>query len=67
MRKYKIIFYFADRDGKQETYEDGSPKFNDEIIFAYNGGEAIEKLKAICEQEPEIVLVREVQKNERIM
>lgn len=67
MRKYKIIFYFAYRDGKQETYEDGSPKFNNETICAYNGGEAIEKLKAICEQEPEIVLVKEEQKNERFM
>ena len=62
MRKYKIIFYFPNKSGKQETYEDGMLKFNSEIIEAYNGGEAIDKLKKICSVEPRIVETREVQK-----
>lgn len=62
MRNYRIIFFFVDKNGYQETYEDGMAKYNDEIIQAYNGGEAIDKLKAICEQEPKIVSVKEEQK-----
>lgn len=62
MRKYKIIFYFPTKKGEQETYEDGFPKYNDEIIEAYNGGEAIDKLRAKCQTNPRIVETREVQK-----
>ena len=54
MRKYKIIFYFLDKNGFAETHEDGSIKYNDEIIQAYNAGEAVSRLKDMCEQEPEI-------------
>lgn len=62
MRNYRMIFYFIDKNGYQETYADGMVKYNDEIIQAYNGGEAIDKLRVMCEQEPKIVSVKEEQK-----
>lgn len=61
MRKYKIIFYFPTKNGEQETYEDGFAKYNSEIITAYNGGEAIDKLRKMFKEEPKIEEVREVQ------
>lgn len=67
MRNYKVIFYFLNKNNEQEYYEDGMPKYNIETIQAYNGGEAIDKLRSICEQEPVIVEVKEEQRDERII
>lgn len=68
MRKYRVIFYFTDKNGFPETYEDGTTVYHDEIIKAYNGGEAIGRLKDMCEQQPEIVSITIVEEqNERVI
>lgn len=61
MRNYKIYFYFTDKNGMPEIYEDGQIVYHDETIQAYNAGEAIGILKDNCEQEPVIVSVNIVE------
>ena len=68
MRNYKIVYCFLDRKGNVQRDENDLEEYFIEIIEAYNGGDAIDKLK---EKEkfidtPQIVDIREVQ-NERVM
>ena len=69
MRKYQIVYCFVDSKGNVQKDENGLDQYLIQVIEAYNGGEALEKLKA---KEkflimPEIIDIREVQKNERII
>ena len=67
MRKYQIVYCFVDSKGNVQKDEDGLDQYLMQVIEAYNGGEALEKLKAKEKflVMPEIINIREVQKNER--
>ena len=69
MRKYQIVYCFVDSKGNVQKDEDGLDQYLMQVIEAYNGGEALEKLKAKEKflVMPEIIDIREVQKNERII
>ena len=69
MRKYQIVYCFVDSKGNVQKDEDGLDQYLMQVIEAYNGGDALEKLKAKEKflVMPEIIDIREVQKNERII
>lgn len=60
MRKFEIVYCFTDSKGCVETYEDGLEKYYIEEVEAYNGANAIDKLKANenFKKEPEIVSIK---------
>lgn len=69
MRKYKVVFCFIDKDGYIETYNDGMEKYHIEEVQAYNGGEAMDKLREkFTAKKPEIISVTVVEEqNERVI
>lgn len=63
MRKFEIVYCFTRYEGKKlvpETYEDGCEKYYIDEVEAYNGNDAIERLKKQEKfiTEPEIVSVK---------
>ena len=69
MRKYQIVYCFVDSKGNVQKDEDGLDQYLMQVIEAYNGGDALEKLKTKEKflVMPEIIDIREVHKNERII
>lgn len=60
MRKFEIVYCFKDWRGYVETYEDGLEKYYIDEVEAYNGADAIERLKNKEQfvNEPEIVSIK---------